>query len=51
MVRKCEEEMDRCLEAVKKRERLAMTGMRRGRGSPNKYWEEMIRQDKGHDPR
>ncbi|KAG5614068.1 hypothetical protein H5410_013892 [Solanum commersonii] len=29
MVRKCEKEMDRCPEAVKKCERLAMTGMRR----------------------
>lgn len=33
---------------VKKRERLAMTGMRRGTGSPNKYWGEIITLDMTH---
>ncbi|XP_070043285.1 uncharacterized protein [Nicotiana tomentosiformis] len=30
---------------VRRCERLALTGMRRGRGRPKKYWGEVIRQD------
>ncbi|KAG5601720.1 hypothetical protein H5410_033090, partial [Solanum commersonii] len=36
----------RCTNApVRKWERLVMTGFRRGRGRPRKYWGEMIRRD------
>nr|XP_033512902.1 uncharacterized protein LOC117277610 [Nicotiana tomentosiformis] len=31
--------------SVRRCERLALTGMRRGRGRPKKYWGEVIRQD------
>ncbi|XP_070033093.1 uncharacterized protein [Nicotiana tomentosiformis] len=30
---------------VRRCEKLALTGMRRGRGQPTKYWEEMIKHD------
>lgn len=46
MVQACEEEMHRC--PIRRCEGLAVVGVRRGRGRPNKYWEEVIWQDMIH---
>lgn len=40
MIRRCEEEIHRCL--VKRCERLTMVGLRRGRSRPNKYSERWL---------
>lgn len=44
MIRAREEEIHRSL--VRRRERLTMMGLRKGRARPKKYWEEVIRHDR-----
>lgn len=46
MVLTCEEEMCSC--PVRRFERVAVVGLRRGRGRPKKYWVEVIRKDMTH---
>lgn len=38
-------QMCKCTSHEERCERLDTEGMRKGRGRPNKYWTEMIRQD------
>jgi len=46
MAQTCEEEMQNV--PARRYEKLAIVGLRRGRGRPKKYWREVIRWDMTH---